>query len=183
LFTDDFEDHSAGALAGQGQWEQVNGTISVILVGDNQSIYPAQGSTQNACYYNGSVSDDQYSEGVVDAIAGSRFGVAVRMSTTEDTYYYWASNITSSTLVRRVGGIDTILDYGTAWSVADTVRLEVSGNVLSAYRNEALDTSIGTGGSYDDSASGDKIDSGLVGVAVYGSNSGSRLDDWEGGDL
>jgi hypothetical protein len=183
-YEDDFQSRTSGqALAGQGPWEHVNGSIYVLLQGSDRIVYPASAGTQNAVYYDGAVANDQYSEGVIDAIAGARVGVAVRISTTADTYYYWASNTYSSMLVRRTDGTDVILDSGTAWSVTDNVRLEVSGYVLSAYRNEVLDTSIGTGGSYDDSASGARITSGRVGISAYGSNSGSRLDEWEGGSL
>ena len=74
------------------------------------------------------------------------------------------------------------LDGGDAWALDDVIRLEIVGFTLSVYKNDALDTSIGTGGSYEDT-SGSKLSGGYVGVTSFGSATSPDGDDFEAGEM
>jgi len=69
--------------------------------------------------------------------------------------------------------------FGTAWEVSDVIKLEVVGTEIRFYINGSLDVSMDTDGKYTDAG----VTSGNPGVIGYGNGTGTRADDWEGGNV
>jgi hypothetical protein len=183
-YTDDFQSYSEGSLNGQGLWViLLNGFYVSDLSGDKRVA--ADGSAVvNIAEYNNTFANDQYSQITVDVIGGvsDAIGLMVRLSGTGATtcgYGYYAMNGTQR-LFRIDNGVKTNLgSTGTAvLNVSDVLRLEIIGTTLTAYRNGAVDTGVGTKGV----ATVTEYISGKAGLSGYNASS-TKGDLWLGGDL
>jgi hypothetical protein len=133
--------------------------------------------------YNGvTFANNQYSQvtlanSVSTGGAGTGVGVTVRASAVARTYYRVVCASAGTELgVMNAGSYTALKSDATAWTVGDTVRLEVSGTSLTVKRNGSTISALST----TDSA----IASGRAGIANSGiSSAGVRVDDWDGGDL
>lgn len=128
--------------------------------------------------------DDQYSQGVMAYLDAdwNYIGVAVRCSASAVTAYgLQACGAGDSVLFKHVAGTTTQLSStGGAGATNDVFRLEAEGTTITPKKNGSVIAAIGA---VTDSA----IASGYVGVQgwqyEYGSRTGARLDNWEGGNL
>lgn len=183
-YTDDFESYVNGALSGQGNWGNGLNAFSVGEVGEDKQIGSNTANSVTALTYNGDVNNDQYAEITCDAVGTGHFmGVMVRMSGSGATlcgYGYYTSNSTQR-LFRIDNGVKTNLGTAGAASLTApvTLRLEVSGTTLTAYRNGSIDTGVGTNGT----ATVTEYTSGKTGLSGYHNSGGTYGDDWKGGNL
>ena len=134
-------------------------------------------------YWNaGTFSGDHSSEAAISGmVSGNTYvGVAVRCSTSAETYYALktdgASGITGggghTRIVKVVAGAETaLLDIDCPFADGDVIKLAIAGTTLTAYKNGA---SVGT--TTDSSLSGGK-----PGLFVYGN--AARVDNWTGADI
>jgi hypothetical protein len=136
----------------------------------------------------GTYSNDQYAKATISGkglnTAYRRGGVIVRSSADTDAnadfyaFYNCDDASNTSVLCKVVNGTFTSLGTWTttAWANGDTIELEVSGTTLTPYRNGSAIA----GKSATDSA----LASGRPGLYIAShTDSGYRLDDWEGGDV
>lgn len=183
LFTDDFEGYSASgaSLNGQGSWLAENGDMDVNDTGGDNRVSP-NAAGNHASYYNQTFTDDQYSQAVMDDLAGLvKGGVTTNCQNDGGDYYIYYGSDAESKLARIVDGSATDLATGDAWSNTDIVKLVSHGDLLKCYKNGSLDTSIDSDGIVTDD-SGDKLTGGWPGIGGNGNNIGIDIDDWEGGD-
>lgn len=179
--TDNFDSYSAATLGGQGDWVSALGTQAVNKPAADGEVYSNTSGNECGTLYNGTFTNDQYSELVISAISvNSYIGVGVRMSSAGGGYYYgWYSNNSTAYVVRTMaGGTAELSSTGTAFQVDDTIRMVAYEDTLMFYINGVLDTGIDTDGKIVDTY----ISSGDPGVTGYGASSNTRGDLWEGGD-
>lgn len=182
--TDNFDSYNVGVLYGEGQWLQERGVISVYRPASDGSVHSDLSGAENAVYYNASISGDQWCQGIVEAMGSTTAtGLAVRCQGGTGSYYGWYSTTTQSYLFRNVGETWTQFATGTAWNVADIVKLEIEGYELKCYRNGNLDTSVSGDGLYTDSDGANRLDGGYVGISGYSNLSVTRLDNYTAGGL
>ncbi len=143
----------------------------------------------NACYsawsgepglarYTGAFADDQYAQMVSAASGSRRMGPAVRIAASAATGYMFIGNNDTSLLMRCVAGVITQLgSSGPAFSVGNTIRLEVTGNIL----RPMINGSTWANGTFDDTA--DIIASGSPGIGSRDGSAYTRMDDWDGDAL
>ena len=123
---------------------------------------------------------DQYAQVTMAAVGnGGYYGPAVRISTSgaDTCYYIEVDSSDGSYLFKTVSGSGTQLGStaGTAAN-ADVWRLEASGTTITPKKNGST---TGTPGAQTDSS----ISSGAAGLHAWGTATGSRMDDWSGGNL
>lgn len=130
--TDNFDGTNARPYT-RNNWVTATGggvpeTVSNQLLG-----YTAPATLYRSDWVGGA---DQCSSAVI-AGSGSQSGLAVRMSTTDQTYYYVQIGDTSVMAIYKVlAGTATLLGSGSASAaVGDTIKLCVSGTTLTAYKN------------------------------------------------
>ena len=144
------------------------------------AVSPKASGDYSYYYWNADAfNDNQYSEGVIKTLGpGFDIGIACRVDTgTDDDCYGYFDDSTGATLFKMVADAFTQLgNTGDAWATSDVVRLEVSGTTITPIVNASTDSSIGaqTDGS---------IGAGSAGLSGFGWDSGSTIDDWEGGNL
>ncbi len=180
VFYDDFNSYVNNTiLGGQGNWlEEMN---DVRAYGGTHAI-PATSSVKCAIYFNATFSGDHYAQvDVPDVVGGAGLGPAVRCQGGTQSCYFWWSSTTASYLQRLDGGSTTTFATGTAWTDGDEIRLEVVGQVLSCYRNDALDTSISGDGIYT-VTTGTLLTGGYAGMGGHGWATTNETDNWEGGN-
>lgn len=130
--------------------------------------------------------NNQYAQATIVSglSAGNNYAaVCVRCSSSGATknYYYLYTDGTTGTGHARIGkyvaGTDTeLLALATAPVNGDVIRLEVSGSLLTAYKNGSSIGSVTDGGA--------SLASGAAGCGFYNNVSNSVLiDTWEGGNL
>jgi len=178
-YTDNFDSYADNSqLAGQSFWVSEIGDWQVNIPSTDGSVHPDIDNGESSVYYNKPFGDDQYSQAVVESIGVPYIGVTVRNSS--DSYYGWDCNSSGSRAYIVVAGSRTNWDTGDSWLTNDIVKITVTGDVISYYRNGSLDTSIDTDGviTYEGA---DKLSSGYPGVGGWNDGSNSRLDSWEGG--
>lgn len=150
-----------------------------LAINTNAVYGNSAGNDSLAHWGNDTFNADQYAQGTIAAIsAGNWIGVSVRDAASAMTGYLYYGDNGNRTLAKYVNGTYTDLGLynGGGFTASDLIRLEVSGTTLTSKRNGAGDTN--TGPQTDNS-----IASGSGGLAAYNNNSGSRLDDWEGGNI
>ena len=180
-YTDDFNLYSNNTLlSGQGNWAE---EMNEIRAYGGTHVSPATTGLKVAIYYNASFNGDHYAQ--VDALeveAGAGLGPAVRCQGGTESCYFWWSSTTESYLARLDAGSYDVFAVGTAWTDGDEVRLEIIGQTLSCYRNDALDTSVSGDGIFT-VATGTLLTGGYGGMAGHGWQTNVETDNWEGGDL
>jgi hypothetical protein len=180
-YSDNFENYPVGSLLGQDSWVLGFNSFNVVTgkyVTPNTNLSVCIARNQNY------VADNQFSQITVATVGGANdaIGAAVRLSghgSTACGYGYYCMNGTQR-LWRIDNGVKTNLGtYGTATlNVGDVLRLEASGNTLTAYRNGVIDTGVGNSGTYTDTT----YPSGDIGICGY-SNGTTYGDNWVGGNL
>jgi len=184
VYTDDFEAYPDGHLAEQGNWILWMADVDVYDWGGEINTRAFGNSFNNISgdIYNDDFEDDQYAEIVIAQVgATGKIGVGVRMSGSEGTadgYIFYADQAECQ-LIRIDNGVADTLATGGAYIATDVLRLEVSGSVLSCYKNGVLDTSIDTDGHVTDAT----YSTGKAGIATRHDSTGSAASEWEGGDL
>jgi hypothetical protein len=184
---DDFQSYTVGDLLGQGNWVQCNlaATIEIEDVTGDHRAFASIGGTECSITRSETFDNDQYAEATFDTYSTDA-GVAVRCSGTSvsgtDCYFIYYGGALSVIQNDVWAG----LDAGTTNFVAgNTIRLEIHGTTLTAYRNGSVDTTIGGGtGTCDVSAkitATPALASGKPGIAFYGTE--SSIDNWKGGNL
>lgn len=156
-------------------WAAVRGNMRI----QSNAVRP-DGSEECSARWTDTFDDDQYSTGTIVALVNvQQIGVSVRnASGAQSFYFYVADPLFGSYFGKYVSGSVTYFaEGGDAWEVDDVVLLEAEGTTITPYVNTVEDSSVG--GATTDSS----LSSGYAGVAGYDSNTGARLDDWEGGDL
>ena len=193
--SDDFDTYTHNAaLDAQGSWAVVSGASGdqmwVEKPASDGEIWSNNSGVEESCnrWTAGTWSANQYSVGVLSAkISGiADMGVSVRCQSGSATYYAWYMDPNDNWyLIRMNSGSGATVSSGTCvWIVGSTIRLEVTGtgsgtrltgkhDVGGGYTN--VFTSVDPGGTY--------IDGGNPGVAGWGDDVGTRLDDWSAGDL
>jgi hypothetical protein len=171
--TDDFTDSDGVQIASHGDWTVNDGDFDI------QSNALAPDDYGRCCaYWNADAFDaNQYAEATIIALSDEYIGVAVRMHASAVTYYGISGNDTDKEIFKRINGAYTAIAVsGNQWSANDVIRLEVNATTLTPMLNGETDTDLGI---QTDSA----ISSGSAGVCGYDDGTGSRIDDWEGGNL
>lgn len=127
---------------------------------------------------DGAFNNNQYAQALCVALVnGAYIGVAVRVHASADTYYGITWNLsTGAFFFKYVAGVYTEFGSSASFAVTDTGRLEASGTTITPKKNGST---TGAPTAVTDSA----ISSGYAGVGGAGDNVGSRIDDWEGGNL
>lgn len=172
--TDDFTDANGTQIASHGDWTVNDGDFDIY----SNALAP-DGSGPCVAYWNADTFDaDQYSQATVKALDDDVYiGVAVRIHASAVTYYGLVSEAGSKELYKRIWGSYTaIATSGSPYEVDDVIRLEVNATTLTPMVNGATDTDLGV-------QSDSSISSGSAGVAGYDDGTGSRIDDWQGGNL
>jgi len=170
VFTDDFNREDADPIG--GDWVTSPGQGSVAIA-SNQLKGSAEVAPGGGAYYNKSFDSNQYSQARIAVM--SNVGVCVRMSATNRSYYRFAViNATTATLGKYVSGTWTQIgpDIIGTYGANDILRLEVSGSTLTCIQN----------GNVIRTDTDSSLTGGYPGVRFY-TSVGSRLDDWEGGNL
>ena len=149
-----------------GNWTTVNGAWNV----NSNRIRPTAGSGSNSlAYWNADAfNNDQYAQGKVYPSGGeTNSGVAVRVAATRG-YYLRAT--TTAVVIGRMDDGSTATDLSTIGSLTiadgDTIKLSISGTVLTAYQNGS---SVGT---YDTVSDGTTYGSGSAGIYAFATNQG-----------
>lgn len=137
-------------------------------------------SSEGAAHWNADTfGNDQYATATVTAITSFAYiGVSVRCHASATTFYGFESNSNdASYLFKYVAGVSTTLgSTGAVFTVTDVLRLEASGTTITPKVDGAT---LNPPGAQTDSS----ISSGYAGVVGAGNDSGSRIDNWEGGNL
>ena len=126
-----------------------------------------------------SFDNDQYAQGtIVVAGSGMFVGPGVRCSGTDygsnqNGYHWMGDSGSTSYLEKYQGGSWTAIDNGSGFSASDEVYMEVEGTSIECKINDVSDIS----------ATDSSISSGAAGICGYGDGTGTRLDNWEGGNL
>jgi hypothetical protein len=189
VYTDDFEAHTAGALAGKGNWiVAFNGAITVVdVAGDNQ-VYANEEYALSGVKYNDTFNDNQYSQIKIDNNGAGYISVGVRLTGANATLDgYWSSiyntapNTFTVQLWRFDDGAPTTLDSqaGVTINNGDVIRIEATGTTITLKINGTGIAGIGTDGSLTDAT----YSSGVAGFGGYHNYGTIKYDDWEGGDL
>lgn len=174
--TDTFTASSSVALETySANWTLVHDAFYVQHVLD---VLQCDGS-HPAHYWNADTPNaDQYTQIQLTTVGSDGIGAAVRVSSSQITYYLYYGTSSDRILRKWVNHSQTdIANAGAAASVNDTLRLEASGTTLTPKRNGSTDTAIGA---QTDSS----ISSGSLGVGGRGTFSfNTNADNWEGGNL
>lgn len=167
--TDTFTRADAGTLG--ANWTD-NPSLSGLSIVSNEAKATAGGGFNNSYWTADTFSNDQYSLATFPVIADA----AVTVRNNGDNFYMWyhAGGSSNRFFYKRVSGSFTSLgDRGTGGANGDTLKLTVSGTTLTGYVNGSALGSPTTDAS---------LTSGSAGLVGY-QPSGTRIDNWEGGDL
>lgn len=145
---------------------------------NTNSVACSQNNEGGAHWNADSFNNDQYAQATVSAIGSGFFiGLGVRESASGATYYgiYYDNGV--GQLFKNVAGTWTQLGSNSVGvSSSDVLRLEAAGTTITPKKNGAT---TGTPGAQTDSS----ISSGFAGLSCWGNSTGSRVDDWQGGNL
>ena len=165
----DFFTRSDGGIG--ANWTNINGTFGV---SSNQAKPLTLGSDSRAqsVYSEGTFGNDQYAQVTLINVSGYA-GVVLRAATGAYTCYTAVAGSSNSVIQKAVAGtVTTVATGGPAFANSDVLRLEITGSLLTLYKNGV---SVLTG---VDTA----IASGKAGIAGF-NTSLIAADNWEGGDL
>jgi len=147
------------------------GQIVSMAWGPAQAFDWREGQFWNATDFG----EDQYSQ-ARKVTTGTHIAVAVRCKVGTSTRGYYYAWFNTGVIEKGENGTVTTLTTTSTYTAADTVKLQVVGNVLTFYKNGA---SVGT---YTDT--GTPLPSGgQPGLLSINMGDGARMDDWEGGDV
>lgn len=180
--SDDFNRANETPLA--GNWTSF--TASKFNLAGNVVVPAATGSDSTSIWNANAFANDQFSQAALTVNGtnggGAGLGLCLRSDGNPSRTLYRlvidhaaSNNIDISRF--NAGANSPLKQVTQAWTDGDTWRFEITGFVLSVYRNGALVTT------FDDSASGSKIASGSVGISYSSTETSASLDNWSGGDL
>lgn len=155
-------------------YSNVQGAFAI----NTNACYSNTAATETCVRWNGDTfNNDQYSFGTIKALITSTYiGVGIRASAAAITWYgYYSDGGFDRTLYKMIANSFTALGQATAAAANDLLRIEATGTAILAKRNGTNEF----GGAVTDSS----IASGYGGIVGYASNSGSRIDDAEFGNL
>jgi len=172
--TDSFTNDNGTALESHGDWTINEGSFEI-----QSNACQATDSTYALAHWDADTfADDQYAEATIDTLSSYyRIGVGARAHASASTGYMYVGgeNGAGKRLYKLVAGApSTVASAAVDLSVSDLVRIECEGTTITPILNGSTDSDLGA---QTDSS----ISSGSAGVGGY--NNGSRVDDWEGGDL
>ena len=186
--TDDFNRASIGS-----NWTGTNQLENEITIYSSTKCTGATANTSSNRMHGywsgtGTFSDDQYSQivvtGVSEITASYSVGVGVRNSTdtgaNRDGYWFEfqedSGTAKTTRILKVVNGSVTQLSTTTInWADGDTMRLDIIGSDLKAYRNDTLISALNV----TDTA----LTTGKPGITGSGGSSGPWADSWVGGDV
>ena len=174
--SDAFTGANGTLVAYSANWTQNVGAMNI----SSNSVAPNSASDQSQASWNADTpSNDQYSQITVVVISnGVYVGPAVRMTTSGvGGYYIEADGIDGFYLFKNVSGTETQLGSKTAVvATNDVLKLTANGTTITPNKNGST---TGTPGAQTDSS----IASGRIGINGWGQGTGSRMDDWTGGNV
>lgn len=168
--TDSFTGTDGTALASySANWTDA---ILTHILSSNRATWDASAAYHLSFYSGATFSNDQY--GQVAFLTGTTnqyVGPAVRCNNTSGGNGYAAFG-SGATIQKAVNGVWTDLGIGTgAWANTDTIKLDVTGNLLTVYKNGVSVTSTN-----DNSHS-----AGSPGIGSYNNGGNAYADDFLGG--
>lgn len=157
-----------------GNWSLNNGNFRLF----SNALRPlGTGSIECAARWNADTfADNQYAQATfVAGTAGVYAGIAVRLSISgADTYYAFYSDCTvDSYFIKYVTGAYTEFALGDPVPDGSLVRMEANGTIIRVLIDGVQAYSV-----MDSS-----ISSGAAGISGFDSGTGTRIDNWEGGNL
>lgn len=175
LRTDAFTAANGTALTTyNSQWSYVQGVYGI----NTNAAHSASSGTETAARDNANTyPNDQWSQGTAVAVAnGGWIGVSVRCSNSIVSYYeYYSDSANDATLALMAGGTWTSLASGSPVAANDVMYIEAQGTAILAKKNAA--------NQFGGAVTNASIASGWAGIAGYSNLTGSRVDDWSGGDF
>jgi len=161
-----------------GNWTTVAAEAAFKIVSNHAEV--SSKGNRNASYWNADAfNNNQYSQATLYNIVNPGLGVAVRISSSSETYY--AARYTSPNeigLIKYVAGAYTLMasDFSTTYLNGALLKLSISGTNLTVNYNGTNVTSL-------TNVSDSSISAGSVGLHGYDASVSSTayLDDWEGG--
>jgi hypothetical protein len=172
--TDDFTDSNDVQIETHGDWTVMDGDFDI----QSNGLAPDH-SSRCVAYWNADTFDaNQYAQATIKALtSGIYIGVAVRVHAVSVTYYGLNGTDSVKTLSKRVNGVySQLASSPNQYSVDDVIRLEANATSIRPMLNGETDEDLGI-------QSDSSISSGSAGVSGYDDGTGSRIDDWEGGNL
>ncbi len=158
-------------------WDVNTGSLDI----QTNAVAPDNSSADSVYYWSGDTPNaDQYVQGTVAAIAGGLWiGPATRVSSSALTCYLYASESGFKTLGKFVGGSYTDISfYGSGgWSATNVVRLESEGTTQTPMIGGSEDANVGAQTDASITAAN------FLGLYGFGDGTGTRLDNFEGGNL
>ena len=147
-------------------WDILNGAFAIHT---NQIRSNSAAADTMARWTAGAFNDNQYSEIVIGALVPDNYvGVAVRAQAGAHSGYGAYSDGNNVKIIKRVAGTETVLYTGTAFSMSDRIRLEVSGTTLTLKQNGTVITTV------TDST----FSAGKPGIIGHGNDVSVRADDF-----
>lgn len=193
--SDDFERADETPLA--GNWTQYGGGGTSNRFNLSGGVVVAPNSTTddcNATWNQTSFGADQFSEAKLTVTGGGGNGQGVGLVVRSDSaaqapagadkhsHYRVTLDHAATNNVQlqcfNAGTPRTLQTVTQAWTNGDTIRLEITGYVLSVKINGAAAFT-----TFDDSASGSKLASGQPGISNSTNDTSPSFNDWAGGDL
>jgi hypothetical protein len=188
IYTDIFDFYVGNNyLAGLGNWIQGLNDMAcwIISAGQNQ-VGPYSSGADCIAIYNSTLAANQYAQiKRTKVLGGAYLGIGVRLSGLGATLCGYGLALADYTndgvIVRYDNGVATALGSRSTTnpSVGDIYKLKIVGSVLTAYKNGAVFTEVGTGGSYTDST----YATGKAGIVGWGTANDTLGDLWEAGEL
>lgn len=146
---------------------------------NTNAISPNSNNNECGAHWNADAFNaDQYAQLTLTALTSAvQIGPGVRMHASADTYYgFYTDGVAYTQVVKMVGGTWTSLaESGPHGSVGQVWRIEVSGTTITPIVNGSTHAM----GAVTDSS----ISSGSAGIIGFHTGTGTRGDDWEGGNL
>ena len=180
--TDDFQGTDGDALTTySSNWTLNTGDFKIQESGGAGRVTPDEPANEAGAHWNAdSFNNDQYAELTLIASVGPAvfIGPAVRCAASGGTYYGFYVSTAEKYLFKMVSGSFTTLASSSSNipGANDVLRIEASGTTITPKVNGTTDSDLGA---QTDSA----ISSGSAGICGYGSSSGTRGDDFEGGNV
>ena len=156
------------------------GTGSLKFSINTNAVHPNTSGNEIAAHWTADAfANDHYAKGTISNIANASYvGLAVRAASgsTYTFYDYNGDGADGSYMSKYVSGSYTALgSAGAVFTTSLAIELHVSGTTITPKRG---------GSTADIGAQTDSsIASGSAGISGYGTATGSRLDNWEGGNI
>jgi hypothetical protein len=172
IYSDDFDSYTNGYnLADSANWNLIAGQISIYKPTVDGTVH-CSNQDVSGVFHTGIYNNNQYAQGIIEAIGGGVIGVAVRCSNGNGYFYFtdsgqaYAGKMVANTL--------------TLWrddlphsNVGNIMRIQISGISIVCRLNEEIIYSI----------SDSSISIGNPGIMGANNETTTRIDNWEGGNI